>query len=101
MKKRKLILVLIMLTILCISSISPVFAVEENDKSKLITIEEFTDEMTELYGKYGLKFEILDDSNYIPITKSRFESELNEIENGLLTAIKVQNENNQKILKLK
>lgn len=98
--KKKSLLVLTLVTLLCICSIGQAFAVGGNEKSDLISKEEFANTMTKLYKKYDLKFEVIDDSNYNPITREVFESELNETEKSLVDSINSINEDNEKLLKL-
>lgn len=95
--KKKSLLILTMATILCFSNIVQAFAIGGSD---LISKEEFTDTMTELYNKYGLNFEVVDDSNYNSVTREVFESELSKVEKSLVDAINIRNENNENLLKL-
>lgn len=98
--KKKSLLILTMVTLLCFTSVVQALAVGENVKPNLISVEEYTNRMTELFNKYDLKFEVLDASNYNPITRDAFESELNEIESNIVNAVNISNENEEQLLKL-
>ncbi|WP_425804906.1 hypothetical protein ACHOLT_00380 [Desulfitobacterium sp. Sab5] len=100
MKKKSLLLVLTVVIMLCLGNVQA-FGAEEVTKSELIGVEEYSQTMTQLYEKYGWKLEIVDASNYKPVTRDAFKSILSETKKDLIKATIRYNENVDKLLKLK
>lgn len=99
MKKKTTFLILTIATILFIGNVTQVFAGVENDASKLVSLEEYDKTMTELYKKYDLNFEIVESSNYVPITRNELLSEFEKIEKELMETVNTYNENIKRIEK--
>ncbi|NLK65171.1 MAG: hypothetical protein GX289_08760 [Tissierellia bacterium] len=99
--KKKSLLIFIMVMLLCINSVVlQAFAVGGNVKPDLVSKEEFVSAFMELHKKYDLKCEVIDDSNYNPITREEFESIFNRIEKGLIDSFNELNKDNEKLQKL-
>lgn len=79
MKRKNITIVLILALVFSFTNATLGFASKpiEND---LVSVEEYIETMKKVYQKYGVELEVLDSSNYTPITRGILESQLKDIE---------------------
>lgn len=80
MNKKNVFIISVLTLIFSLVSIIPAFASEQSTKNDLIGLDEFVSSLENVCSKYGRKIEVLDSSNYTPITRKEFELYLKDVE---------------------
>lgn len=50
-----------------------------DQSDELVSVQEYADTMGQVYAQYGIKWRVVDSSNYVPLTKTELESEVAKV----------------------